>query len=107
MDLTMCLQPLCMALKLVLTPIVSINAAIPFVCALRQQSAEAAEALLSSQRSHISLLDLPGFESRVMRVESSQCAVGGELLKRHLDAEHAALHDYVSHITDQLLVCYG
>jgi hypothetical protein len=51
-----------MALNLVLTPVVSINAAIPFVCALRRQSAEAAEALLSSQRCHISLLDLPGFD---------------------------------------------
>jgi hypothetical protein len=44
-----------------------------------------------------------------MRVEGSQRAVGGELLKRHLDAEHAALDDYVSCITDQLLLlgCYG
>ncbi len=52
-------QPLCMALKLVLTPIVSVNAAIPFVRALRLQSSEAAAALLSAQRSHMAFLDTP------------------------------------------------
>jgi hypothetical protein len=53
-------QPLCMALKLVLTPIVAIAAAVPFVHALRQQSAEAARALVSCQRLHLALLDESG-----------------------------------------------
>jgi hypothetical protein len=52
-------QPLRMALKLVLTPIVSINAAVPFVNALRQQSSEAAAALLFAQRLHMTSLDTP------------------------------------------------
>ncbi len=53
-------QPLCMALKLVLTPIVSIVGAVSFVHALRQQSAEAARALVSCQRLHLALLDESG-----------------------------------------------
>jgi hypothetical protein len=53
-------QPLCTALQLVLTPIVSIGSASPFVTALRQQSAEAAQALVACQRLHMLLLEAPG-----------------------------------------------
>lgn len=98
---TILLQPLCVALKLVLTPIISIETAIPFVNALRQQSAEAASALLASQRAHMSLLGTSGvnvqvsFCSRLLR-SCLWSSVGFNLLERQLEAESSALEDYVS-----------